>query len=163
MSVGNVAQGEVFYPTGYGETRAQGYGTAGGNSYSGAYPGSQATMQFMAAGPVAREGAGSEMDAALYFAAHDASANYKWLVAREHDNKESRTEEHASGGRTGDTVFPSTPIAVADGMGFDCTSPLSPQAFPFGNGDAAGTQSMTITTLVEGAGQLQTLADGYEQ
>jgi hypothetical protein len=164
VSIGNIAQGEVFYPSGYGETCAQGYGTVGGNSDAGAYPGAHASMQFMTAGPVAREGAGSEDDAALYFAAHDASANYKWLVGREHNNNDdssgSTNDKHVTGEQAGDAMLPRATIPVDDGVGFDCASPLSQQAFPIGNGCVAGTQSLTITTLVEGAGQLETLANG---
>ena len=165
VSIGNIAQGEVFFPSGYGETCAQGYGTAGGNSDAGAYPGAHASMQFMTAGSVARDGAGSAGDTAVYFAAHDASANYKWFVAREHNSHDvdyntNVGDEHASGTHTGDTTLPWATIPVKEGVGFDCTSPLSQQAFPTGNGCVAGTQSMTITTLVEGAGQLEILANG---
>ena len=43
-SVGSIPQGVAFFPNGFGETLAHGYGMA-----SGRYPGSGCTMQFAAA------------------------------------------------------------------------------------------------------------------
>ena len=141
-SVGSIPQGVAFFPNGFGETLAHGYGMA-----SGRYPGSGCTMQFAAAwgGNAAADGHGG-----MYFAAHDAGAHMKYLYAHEHSHSRHTA---VSALERGDEE-PSTPLS--DGTGFSCSTPLAPHGFPFVSDGTLpmGTQSLTVTTLVEGAGAL---------
>ena len=129
---------------GYGETIQKGYKDAGGH----AYPGSGCTMQFMAA-------AGESDRPGLYFAAHDPAAHMKWLYAHEHtsgnstpDTTLSRSQQflHDEAKTAGSTAAGQTEL--------QCNNPLAVGGFPNGKGHSIdpGTQSLTITTLVEGAG-----------
>ena len=151
-SVGSIlGGGEAFYPSGYGETLAAGYKQAGSAGGAGTYPGSGCTMQFMAA-------RGKGDSPAMYFAAHDPAAHQKWLLAYEHDGREPQPVM-AQG------ADPSRPLlreaGTEDGKsGPDCTAPVAKDAYPLGargaGANAAGTQSLTITTLLEGAGNVRT-------
>jgi hypothetical protein len=135
VSVGAIPTGEAFYPLGFGETLLAGYGDAGGHSY----PGSGCTMQFMAAK------GGSAAAAPLYFAAHDPAAHQKHLFAHEHNGG-------PDDGPTHNFVGESAPDEATPAL--SCSDPFAPGAFPFrgGGGATPGTQSLTITTLLEGAG-----------
>lgn len=141
-SVGAIPLGEAFYPLGFGETLRAGYADAGGH----AYPGSGCTMQFMAAKGAA-EGAG-----AVYFAAHDPAAHQKHLFAHEHGGPSHTGAE----GRLMPPPDESAPLLGESAHALSCSDPFAPGAYPFrgGAGSAPGTQSLTITTLLEGAGSL---------
>eukprot|EP00038_Savillea_parva_P020141 m.30501 g.30501 ORF g.30501 m.30501 type:complete len:884 (+) comp4717_c0_seq1:66-2717(+) len=141
FSVGGVglgADGHVFYPKGYGETHAAGYGTVG--SHTWAYPSAGCTMQFMAAT------SGGDASTGLYFAAHDGAAHQKYLIAHEHTTHSDTTPS------------PSESVASAstgNGGTVDCTNPMASGAFPAGpSRSPPNTQSLTITTVVENAGSL---------
>lgn len=145
VSVGGAPLGEAFYPSGYGTTHARGYGTVGSSVW--AYPSSQATMQFMAT-------------SGLYFAAHDSAAHHKYLTVHEHTavtqapaDAENRTVSSTQ--KLEDvSQATSSPESLREGTTPDCNNPLAPNGFPLGvnTGVPAKTQSMTVTTLLEGAG-----------
>ena len=98
-------------------------------------------MQFMAA-------RGKGDSPAMYFAAHDPAAHQKWLLAYEHDGREPQAVM-AQG------ADPSVQLGGKGGP--DCTAPVAKDAYPLSGGaNEAGTQSLTITTLLEGAGNVRT-------
>jgi hypothetical protein len=114
-------------------------------------------MQFMAAA------AGDAGRPGLYFAAHDPAAHMKWLYAHEHNDNDSNNDTLTDARLSRSQQFlrdearipgPTAADSSSSRIGH-CSNPLAPGGFPFGKGQAIdpGTQSLTITTLIEGAGK----------
>eukprot|EP00937_MAST-01D_sp_MAST-1D-sp2_P001008 g1008.t1 len=183
VAIGAIRRGGSFFPVGFGQTQAQGYG-----STNGRYPSGGCTMQFMAAWGAPGDGhanddgngaADSEGGGGMYFAAHDAAAHMKYLYAHEHPAapRGGAAAASAAAARAAAHLRPSAwsraafdtdgqahAHAQAQGAGQvpapDCITPLAPHGFPYVGGPAR-TQSLTLTTLVEGAGQFVSNVTGY--
>ena len=114
-------------------------------------------MQFMAAmSETSRPG--------IYFAAHDSAAHLKWLYAHEHGVANSNNSNSRQLSRSEQFLRDESRSMGEKGLSLgamSCRNPLA-TGFPFGKGQLMdpGTQSLTITTLIEGAGSTLN-ATGY--
>eukprot|EP01065_Artemidia_motanka_P030722 TRINITY_DN36805_c0_g1_i1.p1 TRINITY_DN36805_c0_g1~~TRINITY_DN36805_c0_g1_i1.p1 ORF type:complete len:851 (+),score=223.16 TRINITY_DN36805_c0_g1_i1:62-2554(+) len=123
----------VFTPQGYGVTvKAPGNGYA----YNGRYPGSPATMQFVAAG-----GGTASKGAGVYLAAHDPAAHFKGLHVKVSGGLE--VAEQGCG------YLGSAPVGAPEAGSVSCAAPyLGPTMSGVGSKGAA----LGVTLVVAGAG-----------